>query len=137
MNPIEWLFKPAIKAVSKWNDGRVKLKEKKIDIESAVLENKARLLRDEQGNNHEWEMANLTDKDKWLRRISFGMFSAPFFWALFDPKGVEKYFKIALAAMPEWYIQLFAAMVGGVWGFSALKNSLPAVVGGIKKAIKE
>lgn len=135
-NPLDTL-KPVTKVFTSWNDGRVKLKEKKLDIENAVMENKARLLRDTGSNNHEWEMANLTDKDKWLRRISFSMFSAPFIWALFDPGRVSEYFDVALASMPEWYIQLYAAMVGGVWGFAALKNSLPAVVGGIKKALKE
>lgn len=137
MNPIKWLLDPVLSVAKSWNDGRVKLKEKNLDIKSAVLENKARLLRDKDSHNHDWEMANLEDKDRWLRRISFGMFSAPFIWALFDPDGVKEYFNVALAAMPEWYIQLFAAMVGGVWGFAALKNSIPSIVGGIKKALKE
>lgn len=136
MNPIQWIAGPLIDGVKEWNNGRVELKKKKMDIKNAVAENKARLLRDTNSNNHEWEMANLEDKDKWLRRISFSMFSAPFIWALFDPKGVETYFKTALAAMPEWYIQLYAAMVGGVWGFAALKNSIPSIVGGVKKALK-
>lgn len=136
MNPIKWLAGPIIDGVKEWNNGRVELKKKHLDIKNAVAENKARLLRDTNSNNHEWEMANLEDKDKWLRRISFTMFAAPFIWALFDPDGVKEYFDVALASMPEWYIQLFAAMVGGVWGFSALKNSIPSIVGGIKKAIK-
>jgi hypothetical protein len=106
------------------------------EIKKAEKENRARLLRDTTSNNHEWEMANLTDKDKWLRRISFSMFSAPFFWALVDPEGVQQYFSVALSAMPEWYIQMFGAMVGGVWGISALKNTAPALVGGVVKAIK-
>lgn len=134
-NPLD-LLKPVTNVFTSWNDGRVKLKEKKMEVQQAILDNKARLARDENSNNHEWEMANLEDKDKWLRRISFTMFAAPFIWALFDPDGVKEYFDVALASMPEWYIQLFAAMVGGVWGFSALKNSIPSIVGGIKKAIK-
>lgn len=134
-NPMD-LLKPVTDVFTSWNDGRVKLKEKDLDIKMAVKENKARLLRDTGSNNHDWEMANLEDKDRWLRRISFGMFSSPFIWALFDPEGVKEYFDIALAAMPEWYIQLYAAMVGGVWGFAALKNSIPSIVGGIKKALK-
>ena len=107
------------------------------EIKKAEQENKARLLRDEKSNNHEWEMANLTDKDKWLRRISFTMFSGPFVWALFDPAGVEQYFNIALSAMPEWYIQMYGAMVGGVWGISALKNTAPALVTGVVKALRK
>ena len=137
MTLIKWLAGPIIDGVKEWNKGRVELKKKHLDIKSAVAENKARLLRDEGSNNHEWEMANLEDKDKWLRRISFGMFAGPFIWALFDPDGVKTYFDTALASMPEWYIQLFAAMIGGVWGFSALKNSIPAIVGGVKNALKK
>ena len=45
------------------------------EIKKAEKENRARLMRDKQSNNHDWEMASLADKDKWLRRISFSMFS--------------------------------------------------------------
>jgi len=107
------------------------------EIKKAEKENKARLMRDTQSNNHEWEMASLADKDKWLRRISFGMFSAPFIWALFDPIGVETYFTIALSSVPSWWLELYGAMVGGVWGISALKNTMPALVGGVAKALRK
>lgn len=133
----KWLIEPISSVFTSWNEGRVKLKEADLNIKLAEKQNKARLLQSTQDNNHEWEMANLTDKDKWLRRISFGMFSAPFVWALFDPEGVRRYFEEALAVMPEWYIQLYAGMVGGVWGFAALKNSVPSIVGGIKKAMRD
>lgn len=130
------LFSPITKIFTSWNDGRNKLKRADLNIKLAEKNNRARLLESKDDNNHDWEMANLSDKDKWLRRISFGMFSAPFIWALFDAPAVQEYFTVALSAMPEWYIQLYAAMVGGVWGFAALKNSVPAIVGGIKKALK-
>lgn len=107
------------------------------EIKKAEKENRARLLRDKQSNNAEWEMAALTDKDKWLRRFSFGMFSAPFFWALVDPVAVEQYFNVALSAMPEWYVQIFCSMCGAVWGLSALKNTAPALIGGVIKAVKK
>lgn len=107
------------------------------EIKKAEIENKARLMRDTETNNHEWEMASLADKDRWLRRISFSMFSAPFIWALFDPTGVEVYFTIALSSVPEWWLELYGAMVGGVWGISALKNSMPALVGGVVKAVRK
>ena len=107
------------------------------EIKKAEKENRAGLLRDTQSNNHDWEMASLADKDKWLRRISFGMFSAPFVWALFDPVGVETYFTIALSSVPEWWLELYGAMVGGVWGISALKNTMPALVGGVAKALRK
>tara|TARA_R100001082_G_scaffold105887_1_gene78331 strand:- start:3322 stop:3720 length:399 start_codon:yes stop_codon:yes gene_type:complete len=107
------------------------------EIKKAEKENKARLMRDTQSNNHEWEMASLSDKDRWLRRISFSMFSAPFIWALFDPVGVEVYFNIALSAVPEWWLELYGCMIGGVWGISALKNTMPALVGGVVKAVRK
>ena len=107
------------------------------EIKKAEKQNKARLMRDTQSNNHAWEMASLSDKDRWLRRISFTMFSAPFVWALFDPVGVEVYFTIALSAVPEWWLELYGAMVGGVWGISALKNTMPALVGGVVKAVRK
>ena len=135
-NPLA-LLKPVTDVFTSWNDGRVKLKEKKMAVKMAIEDNKATLAASTETHNHDWEMANLEDRDRWLRRISFGMFSAPFVWALFDPVGVEAYFKTALASMPEWYIQLYAAMVGGVWGFAALKNSLPGIVGGVKKALQK
>jgi len=136
MNPLKWLISPISNVFTSWNDGRNKLKEADLNIKLAEKQNKARLLQSESDNNHEWEMSNLTDKDKWLRRFSFGMFSAPFIWALVDPAGVKSYFEVALAAMPEWYIQLYAGMIGGIWGIAALKNSVPSLVGGIKKALK-
>ena len=107
------------------------------DMKKAEVENKARLLRDTKSNNHEWEMANLRDKDKWLRRISFAVFTAPLIWAGFDPVSVQAYFDVALKAMPEWYIQIVLSMVGGIWGISVLKNSVPALVGGIVKAVRK
>jgi len=107
------------------------------EIKKAEKENRARLMRDKQSNNHDWEMASLADKDKWLRRISFSMFSAPFVWALFDPVGVETYFTIALSSVPSWWLEMYGAMVGGVWGISALKNTMPALVGGVAKALRK
>lgn len=137
MNPLSWLVSPLVDGFKSWNDGRVKLKKANLDIQLAEKENKARLLRSREDNNHEWEMANLTDKDKVLRRVSFAIFSAPFLWAMYDPVAVREYFDVALASMPEWYIQIYLSIVGGVWGFAALKNSLPGIVGGIRGALKD
>ena len=130
------LVKPVADVIKEKHETRKVIKKAELDINLAEKENRARLLREKSTNNHEWEMANLADKDRWLRRGSFVIFTAPFLWALFDPTGVKQYFDIALDSMPDWYIQMYAAIIGGVWGFSALKNSLPAMIGGIKKAFK-
>ncbi|MGB1649388.1 MAG: hypothetical protein ACPHEP_00050 [Acidimicrobiales bacterium] len=107
------------------------------EMKKAEKQNKARLLLDTNSNNHEWEMANLTDKDKWLRRVSFGIFVFPLVWAAFDPVAVQVYFQVALTVMPEWYVQIVLSMVGGIWGISVLKNSVPALIGGITKAVRK
>ncbi len=108
----------------------------KQDMKKAEIENKARLLRDTKSNNHEWEMANLRDKDKWLRRVSFGIFMTPMIWAVFDANAVANYFQVALHAMPQWYLEIFLTMCYEIWGVSALKNSVPALVGGVVKALR-
>ena len=107
------------------------------EMKKAEKQNKARLLLETNSNNHDWEMANLTDKDKWLRRISFGVFVFPLIWAAFDPIAVQAYFQVALTVMPDWYIQIVLSMVGGIWGISVLKNSVPALIGGITKAVRK
>ncbi len=109
----------------------------KQDMKKAEIENKARLLRDTKSNNHEWEMANLRDKDKWLRRVSFGIFMTPMIWAVFDANAVANYFQVALHAMPQWYLEIVFTMCSAIWGVSALKNSVPALVGGVVKALRK
>ena len=103
-------------------------KQAKHNVKMAGIENRARQLRDTESNNHEWEMKALEGRDKLLQRFSFFMFSLPFVVAMVNPEIVKNYFEVALASMPTWYIQLFASIVGGVWGFAALKDTLPSIV---------
>ena len=106
-------------------------------LKQAETDNKARLLGDEQSNNHDWEMANLQDKDKWMRRISFAMFTWPFIWIYFDPVGAQEYFILLDNHLPEWYKQTYMAITGGIWGISALKNAIPGVVSGVMTAFRK
>lgn len=98
------------------------------EIKAAATENTVRLLKDEQSNNAAWEMANLQDKDKWLRWASFTLFTYPMVWAAFDPTGAATYFNVTLAALPDWYKQVYLGITGGIWGISALKNAVPSLV---------
>jgi hypothetical protein len=116
-----------------WLDGFNQKQKAKQDLELAELNNKQRLLLDTQSNNHAWEMANLTDKDKWLRRVSFAMFASPFIIAIFAPEHIQYYFEHAIAMVPEWWQKTFMSITGGVWGLSSLKNILPGVVDMFKK----
>jgi len=111
--------------------------ESKQRVREAEQANTAKLLNDEASHNSSWEMANLQDKDKWMRRGSFLMFAGPFIWALFDPAQVGAYFAMLTETMPEWYVQTFMSMIGGIWGISALKNTVPGLIQGVVGAIKK
>ena len=127
---ITGLFKTALGMGSDHLEGKRKLKQAEVD-------NTARLLQDEQSNNHDWEMANLQDKDKWMRRISFAMFTWPFIWIYFDQAGAQTYFVVLEDFLPQWYKQTYMAITGGIWGISALKNTLPGVISGVMNAIRK
>lgn len=115
-----------------WINGKLEVQKSKIETEKAAEANKIRLLADQQSYNHSWEMAQLTDSDKVLRRICFAIFSYPFIHAIFDPAAVSSYFHEALNSMPEWYTKTYMGIVGGVWGLSAFKNTLTQIVGELK-----
>lgn len=130
------IFAAIFSLFSGWVKGKQELQKVKIDVERALEENKARLLRDEASYNSAWEQAQLVDKDLLIRRICFCIFSAPFVIAYFDPQAIANYFTTALAVIPHWYIQTYVSIVGAVWGISALKNVAPSLIGGIKQALK-
>ena len=105
------------------------LKAAKHAAKVAAQENRARLLSNEQSHNHEWEMAQLEDKDKGLRYLSFSMFVLPFIVAIFSPEHVRDYFEVSMSSIPEWWKQVFVAITGAVWGLASLKNTLPSIIG--------
>lgn len=113
--------------IKTWLTGRNEKAKAKQDMERAAYENKARLLRDKETNNHSWEMASITDADKWLRRISFGMFASPFLVAIFAPQHVAQYFSVAINTVPVWWQKTYMAITGGVWGISSLKDSVVGI----------
>ncbi len=97
-------------------------RENKRKIADAIAINKVKLALDENTNNAAWEMAQIEGKDKFLRRVSFFMLSAPFMVAIVAPQAVQDYFTVALAAMPEWYQYTYMSIVGAVWGISEFKK---------------
>lgn len=135
MNLIAALFQPILGLITDFFKGRQEIQAARQKVIIAAEENKARLLSQEQSNNHNWEMAQLVDSDRWLRRICFFIFSFPFIYAAFDADQVAYYFDHAISAIPEWYVQIYAGIVGAVWGISALKNVLPPIVSTIKNAV--
>lgn len=119
-----------------WLGGQQKLQLAQQDRDAAALETQARQIRDQNSANSAWEIAALADSDKWLRRISFAIFSYPLVWAAFDPNGVATYFKVALSSLPPWYFQTYMTITGVVWSVATLKNGLPSLVNGVASVIK-
>lgn len=112
------------------NRGQVKRAEHKRDL--AVINNQARLAQSETDYNHEWEMANLRDKDKGLRYFSYCMFTAPILITVISPEYGKQIFK-NLETVPTWLVQTWVALNGGVWGISTLKNVVPEFAGQLAK----
>jgi len=107
--------------VTGWFQSWQQRQERQQRVEEAVTENKIRLAQDAQTHNENWEMAALAGRDNFMRRVSFGMWSAPFLWALFDPAAVREFFTVSLAALPEWYVAGYLGMTGAIWGLAELK----------------
>lgn len=94
------------------------------EIRRAVAENKVRLAKDQQSHNHSWEMAALEGRDKFLRRGSFLLLTAPLIWAGVDPVAAQGYFSEALGALPDWYVYTYSGMLAAIWGVSELKAQI-------------
>ncbi len=128
----EWLggiFAP----VKQWLKNRAAEKQAEHERNLAVIQNQARLAQSEKDYNHEWEMANLQDKDKGLRYFSYAMFTAPIVITVISPAHGKEIFA-NLENVPPWLVQTWIAINGGVWGISSLKNVVPSVIGNIRKA---
>ena len=114
--------------------GEIKIAEHTRDL--AVINNQARLASDAQTNNANWEMAALQDKDRFLRRFSFFLFTSPMFLAVLAPE----YWTTVVAnldAIPGWMLQIQLYMIAGIWGMAELKNSVPAMLSSLTAGKKK
>ncbi len=119
--------------IKNWIEGKQKLQQSKQETSIKAEENKQRLLEDTEKYNNAWEMAQLTDSDKGIRRVSFICFTAPFVVAIFAPNAVKNYFTTAIASIPDWYKATYMSITGAVWGISSLKNSVAQIINYFKK----
>lgn len=98
-----------------------------------IEQNKQRLAIDKQTYNHAWEMAALTNGDKFIRRLSFLMFSAPFIIAIFAPHHIHVYFEQTISVVPKFWQDTWMAINGGIWGISSLKDAIPGIIQSFKR----
>jgi len=100
-------------------------------VEIAVLDNAKRLAASKTSHNQEWEVHQLRNGDKWLRRISFTLFALPLLITVIKPAAGAQIF-INLESAPDWYVQTFISINGAVWAIVELKHAAPQFVSGIK-----
>ena len=111
---------------------RKELKLAKHTRDLAVINNQARLAQDKQSNNHAWEMASLQDKDKFLRYLSFFLFTSPILIAVGSPETATELFE-RLKEIPSWLLQIWFYMIAGVWGIASIKDSVPQIIASFRK----
>lgn len=115
-----------VKGVSGFFERRHKIKE-------AETENRARLLRDEQSNNHEWEMRSLTNAG-WKDDVLFYAIVGMYIYSAFDPEGSVKVFT-NWELIPEWFRQITFWTVASVLGVKKIGQYLPGLINGITSAV--
>lgn len=116
-----------------WLANRKEKQQAKHNRELAVINNQARLAQSEKDHNHAWEMASLQDKDKFLRVFSYFMFTSPILITIISPEHGGQIFT-NLEIVPNWLVQSWIAINGGVWGIASLKNVVPEFAHNLKRA---
>lgn len=132
---VKELFSFVTAPLTQWLKNRGEIAQAKHDRKKAIINNQARLASDKQSNNHEWEMANLQDKDNALRWCSFWLFASPIILTVFFPEHGKEFFT-NLDLVPQWWVKVFVSMIGGIWGIVELKKAAPALITGIRGAFK-
>ena len=129
---IQTLIAPVANLAGSWLKGRAEKSKAKADLELAIIQNKTRLALSENEANHEWEMAQLQDKDTWLRYFSYSMFTAPIVVMVVAPEHGKVIFE-NLEYVPSWLVEIWIALNGAIWGLSSLKGVVPSVIGSVRK----
>lgn len=124
-----------INPVTAWIKNKQTENQAKHERNMKVIENQTRLASDVESHNHEWEMEALKNSDTFLRRFSFFFFISPIFLALIAPDYAATVYT-RLNSVPEWNIDIAWKMVAAIWGLAELKRATPALIGGIKQALK-
>ena len=120
------------KPLTTFMTNRKELKVAKHTRDLAIINNQARLAISTEQNNHSWEMASLQDKDRYLRRFSFILFTSPIFIAIVSPEQWAD-IKIQLETIPSWMLQIWFYMIAGIWGISSLKDAVPQIISSFRK----
>jgi hypothetical protein len=103
-------------------------------IKEAVAQNKIRLAQSAQSHNQKWELSQLENAG-WKDDILFYAIIGMFAWSAIDPDASAKVFE-NWKMLPEWFLTITGWLVASVLGVKKLGDYLPALIAGVKGAVK-
>ena len=116
------LFGPIIGLVKTIAGGFMQNMQAKQKLKAAVVVRKLEMIADKNSYNQQWELAALQDGDKWIKRLSFLMLSAPLITAVFMPGQTQSYITHTLSSLPVWYTTAYMGMLSSIWAVKSLQS---------------
>ncbi len=132
MNPIKIIWS-IVKAIF---EGLKKRSQETQDLKLAEIKARKEMVLSKQLAVAQWELAQLVDKDKPLRFLSFVLFSSPFWSGFFGPD-FHQYALGLWHSLTPFQENILAMICAAVFGRKTIPNfiggTVQAVVGGFRK----
>ena len=116
--------------------GWTESKKAKSDLKLAEIQAKKDILLSKETANSEWEIAQLTDKDKVLRWAAFILFASPLIASLISPKW-GTWVAHGWASLPSWQANVLSGMCLAVFGLKKIPQLVGSTVGAVKDALSK
>jgi len=112
--------------------GWTESKKAKSDLKLAEIQAKKDIILSKETANSEWEIAQLTDKDKVLRWAAFVLFASPLIAGLISPSW-GAWVAQGWSSLPSWQSNVLSGMCLAVFGL----KKIPQLVGSTVSAVKD
>ncbi len=116
------IFGPVISLVKTIAGGFMENMKAKQQLKAAVTTRKLEMIADKQSYNEQWELTALQDSDRWIKRMSFLLLSAPLITAIFMPAQTQSYITHVLGTLPVWYTTAYMGMLSSIWAVKSLQS---------------
>ena len=116
------LFAPiaaVVKTIASGIFANIKAKQ---SLKAAVVTRKLEMIADTENYNQQWELAALKDSDRWIKRASYLLLSAPLITAIFMPAQTQEYITHVFNTLPGWYTASYMGMLSSIWGVKSLQT---------------
>jgi len=116
--------------VTQYLKNRGEIKKAKHKRNLAIIDNQARLAMSEKEFNHQWEMESLKGNSQWLRIVCFVQLALPLTISVVSPEHGKAIWD-NLDGVPAWFVQMYAIVIGSIWGIHEFKGAAPQVISAI------